>query len=202
MTSPCGVEHTYACKIALGELQDDTYFPYVCALDEDDDPDDEECWIKTNPSLPVLPGNEYIRDMIATAKGMPSKRAVVDRLIFCKWTDAESPWIDADAYDAVVVDDLEREGECFAGAGPVGPNRPDRRRLGMETRRRQHRSRAGRVDPGGHATSPGHRRPSTLHRMGGGRASPHGARSRDGLRPGGRVATARHRYVRTQVAGL
>ena len=114
MTSPCGVEHTYACKIALGELEDPTYFPYVCALDEDDDPDDEECWIKTNPSLPVLPGNEYIRDMIATAKGMPSKRAVVDRLIFCKWTDAESPWIDVDAYDRVVVDDLVREGECFA----------------------------------------------------------------------------------------
>ena len=114
MASPCGVEHIYACKIALGELQDDTYFPYVCALDPDDDPDDEECWIKTNPSLPALPGNEYIRDMIATAKGMPSKRAVVDRLIFCKWTDAESPWIDADAYDAVAVDDLEREGECFA----------------------------------------------------------------------------------------
>ena len=114
LTSPCGIEHEYAVKVAHGEIDDPTYFPFVCALDPDDDIEDERVWIKTNPSLPALPGYEYIRNMLAQAKGMPSKRAVAERLLFCIWTEAETPWLDPDIFDAALVDDLKREGEPVA----------------------------------------------------------------------------------------
>lgn len=102
-TSPCGREHAYAVGVALGEKDDDRYFAYVCALDEGDDPYDPEqeaCWIKTNPSLPATPTVTYIREEVRKAIGMPSKRSKVDRLQFCRWVDAESPWIDRDRWIA------------------------------------------------------------------------------------------------------
>lgn len=94
--SPCWNYHEYAGKVAAGELQDDAFFSYVCALDDGDDPfESEECWPKANPSLQDanLPGYKYIREQVTTARGMPSKEAIVRRLNFCQWTDAESPWI-------------------------------------------------------------------------------------------------------------
>lgn len=94
--SPCWNYHEYAGKVAASELQDDAFFSYVCALDDGDDPfESEDCWPKANPSLQDanLPGYKYIREQVTTARGMPSKEAIVRRLNFCQWTDAESPWI-------------------------------------------------------------------------------------------------------------
>lgn len=94
--TPCWSQHEYGVKVASGELVNDAVFPYICALDETDDPfESEDCWPKANPSLQDadLPGYKYIREQVTEAKGMPSKEAIVRRLNFCQWTDAESPWI-------------------------------------------------------------------------------------------------------------
>jgi len=93
--SPCGVHHDYAIKVASGQVIDDEFFGYVCALDETDDPfKNEECWHKVNPSLRYgLPGIKYLRGQVKDAKGMPSKEAIVRRLNFCQWTEASNPWI-------------------------------------------------------------------------------------------------------------
>ncbi len=93
---PCWAYHEYGARVAAGDVIDDGFFPYVCGLDEADDPfADEACWPKANPSLQDadLPGYKYIREQVTEAKGMPSKEALVRRLNFCQWTDAESPWI-------------------------------------------------------------------------------------------------------------
>ena len=101
---PCWGYHEYGAKVAAGEVQDDAFFPYVCSLDENDDPfQDESCWLKANPSLQDadLPGMKYIREQVVEAKGMPSKEAIVRRLNFCQWTDAESPWISGEVWRGV-----------------------------------------------------------------------------------------------------
>lgn len=93
---PCWGYHEYGAKVAAGEVENDSFFPYICALDEGDDPfESEECWPKANPSLQDanLPGYGYIRKQVTDARGLPSKEAIVRRLNFCQWTDAESPWI-------------------------------------------------------------------------------------------------------------
>lgn len=113
-TSACGIEHDYAIRVAHGEVIDPQYLPYVCAMDEGDDEEDRANWIKTNPSLPALPGYDYIEGMVAMSRGMPSKRAVVDRLTFCKWTEAAEPWIDEAAVKRAEVDDIDRSGKCVA----------------------------------------------------------------------------------------
>lgn len=98
---PCWGYHEYGAKVAAGEVEDDAFFPFVCGLDEEDDPfADESCWPKANPSLQDadLPGMKYIREQVVEAKGMPSKEAIVRRLNFCQWTDAESPWISGEVW--------------------------------------------------------------------------------------------------------
>jgi phage terminase large subunit-like protein len=93
-TSICWTYHEYACRVASGALEDDSFFSYVCALDENEDPfADESCWVKVNPSLPELPGMQYLREQVTQARGMPAKEALVKRLNFCVWTEAENPWL-------------------------------------------------------------------------------------------------------------
>ena len=118
--SPCGVEHSFAISVASGDMESESYFSYVCALDEDDEPfRDERCWIKTNPSLPVAPGYEFIRDEVEQARGMPSKRSEKERLLFCIWTEAEDGFIERDIWIGCenrngLSDDIKKA-PCFGG---------------------------------------------------------------------------------------
>lgn len=97
---PCWQYHEYGAKVAAGTLKDDGFFSYICALDETDDPmRNEKCWGKANPSLKAgIPGLKYLREQVTEARGMPAKEAMVRRLCFCEWTDAENPWISADVW--------------------------------------------------------------------------------------------------------
>ena len=118
-SSPCGQEHLYARKIVDQVFEDEQYFTFVCSIANDDEPmEDESCWIKSNPSLCVdpkdegkpgvisIPGYEYIRSQRNEAVGMPSKRSIVERLAFCRWMDAEEPWIDPDVWRKCEVEEL------------------------------------------------------------------------------------------------
>lgn len=100
--SVCWDYHDYGAKVSAGQIIDDSFFAYVCTLDEGDDPfKDESCWVKANPSLDAgLPGLKYLREQVTQARGMPSKESVVRRLNFCQWVEAESPWISSDAWFA------------------------------------------------------------------------------------------------------
>jgi phage terminase large subunit-like protein len=117
--SVCWHYHDYAIKVASGQLLDDSFFSYVCALDENEDPFlDEDCWIKTNPSLGVTIQKEYLREQVTQAKGMPSKESIVRRLNFSQWVGAESPWISSDvwfsAQESYPVEKL-RGRRCYGG---------------------------------------------------------------------------------------
>ncbi|MGV3679682.1 MAG: terminase large subunit [Acidovorax sp.] len=98
----CGTYHDLGVRVCRREFLDDSLFAFICALDKGDDPFvDEGCWPKVNPSLDYLahgqtdgiPGRRYLREQVNQARGAPSQEAIVKRLNFCKWTEAESPWI-------------------------------------------------------------------------------------------------------------
>ena len=97
---PAWQYHEYGRQVAAGQMRDDSFFAYICALDETDDPiTDEKCWPKANPSLRHgIPGLKYLREQVHEARGMPAKEAMVRRLNFCQWTQAENPWISADVW--------------------------------------------------------------------------------------------------------
>lgn len=119
--SVCWDYHDYAIKVAAGQIEDDSFFGFVCALDEGDDPfKDERCWGKANPSLENgLPGVKYLREQVTQARGMPSKESVVRRLNFCQWVEAEAPWIGSElwfgAQDKDFDPDLLFGRRCWGG---------------------------------------------------------------------------------------
>ena len=111
--SVCWEEHAHAVDVASGHMIDDTTFSYVCALDEGDDPlNDESCWIKVNPLLDVILTKEYLRDVVAQAKAISGRLNNILRLHFCVWTDAEAAWISRKSWEAcedpeMTMDDFE-----------------------------------------------------------------------------------------------
>jgi len=109
--SVCGQYHELGKRICAGVEDNDSLFAFICSLDEGDDPfTDESCWAKVNPSLDFvadperqtegIPGRKYLREQVAEARGLPAKEAVVRRLNFCQWTQADNPWIGWDVWSA------------------------------------------------------------------------------------------------------
>lgn len=122
--SVCWREHEMACAVAAGtQTPDEVYeyvgetwpgsdelFSYVCALDKDDDPfEDDSCWIKTNPLMGVTVSREYIASQVAFARNFPSDAPGILRLYFCVWTDAHSSWMPRKTVESVMRE-FEPEG--------------------------------------------------------------------------------------------
>lgn len=106
--SICWEQHAYGMRIVTREIADDAYFAYICALDEDEEPfEDETCWIKVNPSLGKTIQKTYLREQIHQARGMPSQESTVRRLNFCQWVDAENPWIDGELWRSCEFEDFD-----------------------------------------------------------------------------------------------
>jgi phage terminase large subunit-like protein len=104
-TSVCWAEHEYSVKVCKGEVENDAWFAYVCALDEGDDPfEDEACWVKANPLLGVSIHPEFVREQVEEAKGMPSKESLVRRLHFCQWTESAKGWITQETWKGIESD--------------------------------------------------------------------------------------------------
>jgi len=117
--SVCWHHHHYSRQILEGVIENDTWFAYVCALDQGDQwMTDETVWTKTNPNLGVSIHPEYLRELVASAREMPTKQNIVARLNFCVWTETNTRWLPMEKWD-VFTDPLDLEAlrgrECFGG---------------------------------------------------------------------------------------
>jgi phage terminase large subunit-like protein len=111
--SVCWEYREKGIRVAAGIDQDDTLFPYICALDEGEDPfENESCWVKANPLLGTVITEEYLRNQVNGARGMPSKESTVRRLNFCQWVEAHNPAI---PYELWVAAKAEYTLEKFRG---------------------------------------------------------------------------------------
>lgn len=116
--SVCYEYHERAARVCKGEEIDDSFFAYVCALDEGDDPfKDESCWPKANPNLGYTLSWDYLREQVEEARRLPSSQNTCLRLNFCVWTEAESAWMRRGTWSAAEVPEAEDVRiEDFAGA--------------------------------------------------------------------------------------
>lgn len=120
-TSVCYLHHDYSKRVVSGQLQDDSWFAYVCALDEGDDPfEDESCWIKANPNLGVSITHKYLAERVHEAKGMPAKKSETSRFNFCQWVDAGNPAIPGDLWRKCVVPEEEWDYTALNGLRCIG----------------------------------------------------------------------------------
>lgn len=63
---------TLCTGIANGTIIDESKFVFIAAIDDEDDPFDEGCWIKANPNLGISVSLDYLRQQAMDAKNKPS----------------------------------------------------------------------------------------------------------------------------------
>lgn len=99
--SICWEWHEHSVAVVSGLRQDDALFAFVMALDEGDDPlEDESCWEKTNPGIDITVTRQYLRQQVSEARDIPGRESGVRRLNFCEWTDSEATWVTRNAWVA------------------------------------------------------------------------------------------------------
>jgi phage terminase large subunit-like protein len=67
------LETLQLCKsIALGSVVDESKFVFIAAIDDEDDPFSQDCWIKANPNLGISVSLDYLQQQATDAKNKPS----------------------------------------------------------------------------------------------------------------------------------
>lgn len=117
-SSFCWELHDYTQKVLAGVVEDDAHFGTIYAIDEGDDWQDDRCWVKANPNLGISVKWDDLRRKCTKAKEMPSALNAFLRLHLNVWTQAESRWMDPDAWRACALPvdaDGLRGRTCFGG---------------------------------------------------------------------------------------
>lgn len=83
-------------EILSGLKENDSQFAAIYTLDEDDNWQDPETWIKANPSLGVTVRNEYLEQQVQNAKNNPSLEVGIKTKNFNVWCDTAETWIPND----------------------------------------------------------------------------------------------------------
>lgn len=116
--SICYLHHEYTEKVLEGTVEDDTWFGIIYTIDKDDDLENPDSWMKSNPNLGVSKKLEYMRDQAAKAKEMPSQLNAFLRLNLDVWTQSETKWIPLEHWNICgkMVDPVGLRGRtCYGG---------------------------------------------------------------------------------------
>lgn len=115
LNSPAYQVYQTSIEILAGVKTDDTYFPFIYTLDADEQDkwDDENLWIKSNPSLGDTVSMDFLRSECLAAKNDTSKQVAFKTLNAGIWCQSHSVWID----QSVVASCMSRKinVEDFAG---------------------------------------------------------------------------------------
>lgn len=109
--------HTYAERVADGELVDPHFLGVIYGTEPDADWQDPEVWRLANPSLDVAISSDYLREEVARAQVSPARQTTFRQLHLNVWTTEVSRWIDPAAWDENGEEPAPAEpgAPCFAG---------------------------------------------------------------------------------------
>jgi phage terminase large subunit-like protein len=102
--SVCWEQHEYARQVMDGTIEDDTFFAYIAAADQEDDWQDPAVWAKANPGLGATVKEEYLQNEAKVAANTPAYQNTFRRLHLNQWTQQETRWLSIDAWDKCAQD--------------------------------------------------------------------------------------------------
>ena len=105
--SICWKVREYAMKVMKGIIDDPEFLPVIYGMDEDEDWENEENWLKVNPSMDKIFSLEDFRKSYQEAKEMPYKENLFRRLRLNQWTQQETRFIPMPAWDACGEEKLD-----------------------------------------------------------------------------------------------
>ena len=101
-----------------GRKKDETFYPVVYGLANDEDWQDEENWYKANPSLGHTIQIDRVREAYRNAIDNPAEENVFKQLRLNMWTSSTVTWIAEHVYDKgnrPIVESSLLGRECYAG---------------------------------------------------------------------------------------
>lgn len=97
---PCYSMWETCIDILRGEKDDDTMFSAIYQLDDGDDWENEDIWIKCSPSLDATVFKSFMRDELQAAKNNSSLTTGVKTKTFNMWCEAEEVWLPYELLEA------------------------------------------------------------------------------------------------------
>ncbi len=116
--SACKQHYDYCCEILTGQENDESLFVLIYELDDENEVDEPEKWIKANPNLEVSLYIEGLEGDIQQARGIPSQWVEMLTKRFNIWCQGETPWMGEGAWKACAAEYTEADLEglqCYAG---------------------------------------------------------------------------------------
>lgn len=112
-------QSSYAKKVSLEEIKDETFFPIIYTLDENDDWRDESVWIKANPNLGVSVDIDAFRSKSFKAKANPADEINFKVKHLNLWQNAASQFFNDKKWKelgnkSLTIDDLRGQ-KCYVG---------------------------------------------------------------------------------------
>lgn len=115
LTSPCYEMRNICVGILNGKMQDDSMAAFIFEMDEDDDIEDQNNWIKCQPNLDITVTTEYIQQQLAKVKNNPSLLVNFKTKILNYWcASAVGEWIPQD-YIIKCTEKIDLKDEKFNG---------------------------------------------------------------------------------------
>ncbi|MDH7444663.1 terminase large subunit [Aquimarina sp. 2201CG14-23] len=109
MASVCKQYEDVCNEILLGVKQDDSTLVMIHDLDEGDDWENPNNWIKANPNIDESVNLDYLLDEYKKAINQPSKIPNFKTKHLNLWVDSKEAWISTDVWNANKVDKIPLE---------------------------------------------------------------------------------------------
>ena len=117
-SSVCYELHTLCADILSDQKQDESLFTVIYSLDEGDNWQDQNVWIKSNPNLDVTVKTEFIQQQVQQAINSPADEVGVKTKNLNIWCDSMTVWIPDDyviqATKKLNMEDFHGE-TCYCG---------------------------------------------------------------------------------------
>ena len=103
-------QYEYACKVLDGKVKDDRFLAFIYELDDRDEWDKEEMWIKANPGLGSIKKFSFLRDCVKKAKNDAAFKATVMVKDFNMKENSASAWLRWDELNNETTFDIKSMG--------------------------------------------------------------------------------------------
>jgi phage terminase large subunit-like protein len=123
--SVCYEQRTYCENVLNGTIEDDSYLPWICALDPEDDPFDPLNWPKSNPNLGVSVEYSAIEEAAKQAQLIPSEYNAFLRFRCNIWTEGATRWMNMEKWSECAEEvnvTVLRGRPCFGGLDLANSN--------------------------------------------------------------------------------
>jgi phage terminase large subunit-like protein len=106
--------HSYAERVASGEIDDPTFLPVIYGAPRDADYRDAAVWAAANPGMGISVKADYLASEAKRAEEEPSYENTFRRLHLNQWTEQTTRWIKKEEWEACAgaVPDLSGR-QCF-----------------------------------------------------------------------------------------